>query len=711
MSNLENSTNFDPMQGHNAQNVKAVVTGVSQGILPNNATLAHVLDKVTSSHHVDSITSDLSGTGRTVLRDIQQLATTTKETILQKNEGDHLQQAIAHAAVAAQKIKSAHLDSDVAGLESVKQGLSDSLEKMISVSKLILSSKDFRTELQGFWSIVMDIVTYNTGIKDPLVAAKGVVVESTEAGIRSSAHARIDTIADFVDGVVPQHVQNKISDSVQPHIQSVVEGDLPPVIALHNAGLDLYKTSKEKVSHMEIPPEKRDALIAKMKQNVLDIQKNPQVQRGISDLVDIFYGLIESAQVVKDDIKQKAKVVVNSADEEANLALGHLKAVLENFANKKSLDPIISGFRDFATKLSGDLQVKAYLADWKYFIKKSISDVNFVDREQYPQDAKRLTQHGNDLLYKKYADDVTSIGNELSAFIAGFSQDTLNKRVGTDVNTLVQDLFFDSNGNPVIKPELFSDFGKLLPLLSEKIAYIPIPHIEIEDADYKVVLDNIVVRCDGVLPNYVNLRASATVDTTTSQLCSTGSLTVSHIQASAQNIRFYIKKKKGIRMSDSGYLDFDLYGRGVSATVELVPFVNATEKGIHLKECLVSLDKLKIKLHDTRRDFLYKIFSPLVNKIAKERIAKAITEQLRKVIIGAEMSSPVQGISSHLGKGVDEEHGHHHLSSHHHHHHNHPVHSVQPDVEPVNPSTGYPSYILPSSIVSSALPVHDHPFI
>ena len=701
MSNLDHPTDFDAKIGHNAQNVKSVIENPH---IPDNASLAHILDKIDSSAHVDSVTSSLSPTGRTVLRDIQQLAHTSKDGLLEKNEGNHLQQAIAHAAVAIQKTETSHLSKEIKGVDVIKKDLTMSLQKIISVSKLIMSSKNFRKEIEAFWAIIMEIITYNTGIttndvtnaKMETIIAKDKFKSLAQSndGARSSAHRGVDTFANLVDGVVPQDVRGK----ADPLVKGVVSGELDFTTAVK----EVYTSVKGKAKHLEIPSESREHLVSRMKQNILDIQNDPQVKQGISDLVDIFYDLVETAEIAVEDVENQISLAgtVNSADVEAKLALYHIKAVIENFANHKSLDPIIMAFKDFASKLRNDPDLKAYLDDWKYFIKKSISDVNFIDRDQYPEDAKRIARFGNDLLSQMYSSDVQHISDLMRDFISGFSEDAFNKNVKDDVTSLIRDLFFDSRGNPVIKPELFSDFGKLLPLLTQKIAYIPIPHIEIDDPDYHIILDNIVVRCDGLLPNYVHVRADGVMDTRDELTAKSAiSINVSHIQASAQNIRFYIRKKTGFRLSERGYADFQLYGQGVAAAVQIVPFVNETEKGIRLDKCKVSLDKLKVHLHGTKRDLLYKMISPLVNKIAKEKITNAITDQLYKVFIKAERTSPVAMRAP--ARAVIAERGHHHLPS------EEEMRKYRNQIPPINPETGYPSYILTPSISVTPVSTHD----
>jgi hypothetical protein len=39
-------------------------------------------------------------------------------------------------------------------------------------------------------------------------------------------------------------------------------------------------------------------------------------------------------------------------------------------------------------------------------------------------------------------------------------------------------MFLDSAGNPTVKPQLLRDLSKLVPILAENLAYLPLPRIE-----------------------------------------------------------------------------------------------------------------------------------------------------------------------------------------------------------------------------------------
>lgn len=98
-------------------------------------------------------------------------------------------------------------------------------------------------------------------------------------------------------------------------------------------------------------------------------------------------------------------------------------------------------------------------------------------------------------LASPYASPIGSLIDNYASFSSTlFSPSSTSMQLAADLRTLLSDLVLDSQGKPTFKPKLAKDMMRLLPVLARKIGYLPLPRVEVENEDYKVVLDNVVVR-------------------------------------------------------------------------------------------------------------------------------------------------------------------------------------------------------------------------
>src|SRR5690606_33420686 len=111
----------------------------------------------------------------------------------------------------------------------------------------------------------------------------------------------------------------------------------------------------------------------------------------------------------------------------------------------------------------------------------------------------------------------------------------------------------------------------ILPVLADRIAYIPIDYLHFEDDMYNLDIQNLVVKCSKILPSHIKILSSVEMDIDAHQFRGELRFSISKIQASARDAAFFYKKKKGlIKMKDVGLMDFEIYGNGLSLDITLV---------------------------------------------------------------------------------------------------------------------------------------------
>ncbi|KAJ3036789.1 hypothetical protein HDV00_002401, partial [Rhizophlyctis rosea] len=319
--------------------------------------------------------------------------------------------------------------------------------------------------------------------------------------------------------------------------------------------------------------------------------------------------------------------------------------LIENFANSRSLDPLIRSVTDFADKARSDNDLITFWTDLSNFITRSFNDPAYTDQSDYEKTAQDLVVRGRKGL-SKYDYYTQKITYEASNFADALASDRATQKLAADANAIFADLFLDERGKPTFKPELLRDLAKIVPAIADKLAYLPIPRTEIDDGTYHMIFDNIVLHST-ILPKYVRVVTDTTVDATQNdpkdQLNSNIYLEISHIEASARDVAWLVNKHSGFfKAGDVGLADFDIKDPGLTAKVKIAPGAltgraapksgEATGRFLHTEQVDVTLHNIDLRLHDSHHDFLYKVAKPFLNRTVKAQVENAVKDGLRDLV-------------------------------------------------------------------------------
>merc|ERR1719359_1101151 len=110
---------------------------------------------------------------------------------------------------------------------------------------------------------------------------------------------------------------------------------------------------------------------------------------------------------------------------------------------------------------------------------------------------------------------------------------------------------------------------------------------------------------------------------------------ISKIRAHLTSVNFFVDKKTGFpKITERGLADIDMGGKGLSLKIEVVPRMvkdgNNVHSVFHAKTVGCTIGKLKIHLRETSHDTLFKILSPIINKVAKKKIETGIADAIKE---------------------------------------------------------------------------------
>lgn len=657
---MENQTN----QQQKIQHIKETVDKLKNLDLPSTVKTNETLEHVKNTTLFEN--THLSNTGNVVAEDIKNVISTTQHLLDSKNKDDHLQKLIFHSNKATNFTNTATFSKTNLKSEAgdISQNLSLSYSSISDIVKLLISSSVFRNAFVDLGNILLEILKFNLGSSTfknagssgtPTQGYKEVVNElnntvAGESSMRSAAHNIVDIVSDTTASTIPENVKNKLGDAVQPHLN---DKNKSTKVAFKDAAKDTYAVVKEKAYEFEIPQEHLDSIIDRLVNALKVFAKEQQFQDAINSFFTAITGFFESSKTFSKSQYTKGKMVLKepslsgrSAESEWEIAMTHAKILVENIFGGKSMSDVFSAFMVLFQDIQNDQALIDKFQKWRDLVMNMFNDPEKITQESFRNEISYLSKHTVKSVTDSYSDQAENIYMTLSDFLSGITTDPVNIEFMDSIKKLSSDLFLDDSGNLTIKTELAGDLYQILPIVSEKISYIPVPKFSFENNDYSISLDNIVLKCNGLIPSQINILISAALNMQAPKLTGELAFAVSKIQVSAENISFVFAKKTGFpKFHDSGLVSFNLYKDGLSLDLGFTPWIQTSEsldpntnlpvisKGLDVTNCHSSLDKLKINFSQTQRHHLvYKIFKNSIQKIAKVQIAHIIENNLKSIL-------------------------------------------------------------------------------
>jgi hypothetical protein len=320
------------------------------------------------------------------------------------------------------------------------------------------------------------------------------------------------------------------------------------------------------------------------------------------------------------------------------IATKNARDIVEKFANQ-SLDPLIDSIREFGRQMKNDQELRDYFKAVRQFIGKSLHDTEFVQNTDYTREGSDLITTGRQLLLEKYRGQSENVRRQVNSFNEAIQNDPTTAQWRRDLDNLITDLFLDESGNPTIKYELIKDAAKVLPVLTTQLQYLPLPRVESSDDEYDFAFDNMVLHLPEILPSHAHLTLTSDINLdreSTSLIKNYAFFEVSKIRADARNIAFYYKKKKGvINMNDLGLVDFSIPNNGLRFYLKVLleaPTKDQPNLRFNVLEADTTIESLKLRIHQSKHDVLYKILTPLAQGKIKKQIEATITEKLKEAV-------------------------------------------------------------------------------
>ncbi|GAA5978322.1 hypothetical protein JCM10908_004313 [Rhodotorula pacifica] len=388
--------------------------------------------------------------------------------------------------------------------------------------------------------------------------------------------------------------------------------------------------------HEKLPQERIDRFTYRLKKVIVECQRHQDYQAAI----DFFLDKAEHYQVQAKSATQQSGGTVASIRHDDNFqsATSELRSILERFANGESMQPIFDSVDQLYTDAKNDDGLRQWFRELDHYIRLCLQEPGYIMKDEADRRGRELRESGKhywDPKNGKYSGHKDNFFNSVQNFFTSYADDGLNQRLGESVKSLVTDLFLNSEGNITWKPELWTDIRKvILPTLFQQIGYVPIPRAEYSSRDVDLVVENLTLETANLLPNIFEIEARNYFKL--SQYDQLGDVSkhsfwvsFSQVQCDLKDVAFYIKKKTGFpKLTDSGYADVFLGGKGLSGKVHL----ESTGRKHHAFKVVnvdIKIDKLKFAVRDSKHATLINFLRPLATGLIKSAISKALEAAIR----------------------------------------------------------------------------------
>lgn len=649
------------------------------GKFPSNSQIDKTLFYALNHSPIDQ--SRLSPDGKLLISDFQAIIDTARTMVAVKNKDELFQQFLYHTrdvdySKGSLKNINTPLNKDDAGRDAQLAA-----EHLRTLGKLIFTNSEFRKILKDASFLGRDVLADGLSkaangarpteqqladVDDPAPSnqwegANGVTADHTTGVPRTEVEALVDHAnrkKEEVREIVAQdmrQVQAKVDAQTTrtgPDGQIVVQD---PEVAkadgkatlkektwgrISDKHKDVLKEQYEAGKHYakdKFPEERKQRFIYRLKKVVVELQRH----RDYQDAIEFFLNMAHSYGT------QAKSVGAASGDQGLNVrndpgfiqAETELRTLLERFANNTSFQPVIDAVSQVYKDAENDAELRAWFKQLDDYVRTVLQEPGYVMSDQADKEGRRIWDDGRKFFDVKYKGTRDNVLDQLSFFFKAYADDPINVKFGENWKKLTKDLLHDGDGNLKYKPQLWADVRNIiLPQLIEDIGYVPIPRIEYTDHMLDLVIENLTLESQNLLPNVIEMEIknyfklspyAAINDRSTHSFW----ISFSQVQADLKDVAFYVRKKSGFpKITDSGLVDVQLSGKGISGRIH-VESVEARGAMFKVVDVKVKVDKLKLAIRESKHQFLYSTLKPLATRLIKKQIQKAIQDAIHSGLV------------------------------------------------------------------------------
>ena len=330
-------------------------------------------------------------------------------------------------------------------LSSVRQDAKKAIDRLSRLIGLVLSSKEFRSLLKDLSRVFQDALESqgeesSSSFTRQAVETGKEIKENVDSALKSekkqscaealSYHAdeaketakaavsqshkpvsealkeEVDIAAKAAEEIVPPSLQEKAKDlagqaiDVSGTFYEQVKSGAPVAQVASEVGRDI----KIKVSSYSLPPERRQEIMEKFRAAAKSINEKPEFRDGINDVLDLLSSIIKNSSEGVNSVKESCDEDYKHIETEMKEVRLCSKQLLENFAQKKSLNPLLEAVAQFQDQVVHDDEATLYLHDLRDLLSSGFHDADFLASDEFRTQFSDTLESGRNMIYVKYGD-------------------------------------------------------------------------------------------------------------------------------------------------------------------------------------------------------------------------------------------------------------------------------------------------------------------
>lgn len=653
-----------------------IYSAFANGKLPSNKQCDVALNSAINSKWLSSPSKKLSDDGRVLVKDLRDVIEKTKLLFLTKNEGELLQEFIWDAQhLTGEDFAAISTPTDK---ETARQHGDKAAEGFKTLGTLLITNGEFRKLLSDAVILLRDIASdtaakaastirpdedalaqidqpaednvwhdkpdinkdalksqwkeqrerFRPGTKEDLGHAANAATSAATGGREDAPISDIDARAgaSAAQESLLQAPNRNVPPEDREQAQQVAD-------QAQEASKEYARRTKEFLA-TKMPKERRDQVVWRLKKMIVEIQGHSEYQQAIETLLD----LAETYTGHGRDLAQQGSAAAKGARSKNNLqqAETNLKTLIERFANSTSTDDFFDSLNTIYRDADQDPRLKDWFKNVDTYTRKCLREQGYIMQDSATEQWNKLYDEGRFLLRDRYRSHTDRVADEAKFLATQFEEDPQNQAFGKSWEKLFKDLGQDQDGNPAFKPHLIKDITNvIIPGFLENTRYVPIPRIEVSDPAVDMVIENMVIESDNLMPNVVEFSTDNYWRWGRKSISNKDDhkfmISASGIQADLRDVNYYLKKKEGFpSLTDKGLMDILLSGKGFSFKLAASKAQSSDSHHIFkLDSVQVDVKNLNVKLKKSKHKVLFNIFKPMLLNIVRPAVQKAIEGQIR----------------------------------------------------------------------------------
>lgn len=643
---------LNPEERDRDVNHKLQLFGIYSGFMgkkyPSNKQIDVALNSLLQSEPMSSPSQDLSADTFKVTDDVKEVIANARNLLLVKNEGNLIQEFLWDVQN-LQKPGSAGGQTLSMDKEAEKQRGAQAAKGLKTLGTLLITNGQFRKLLNDaiilLRSMATDSAQKAAGYLQPSEEQMAQIDQPAEEGTwhekpnfsKEGLKSQMDSARQRAKGTATSGAGTDQTNGTGGHpTQSTNQG--VDQNATDGVSKDKRQEMTEKTKaflNEKMPQERREQTVWRLKKMIVEVQGHSDYQEAIETLLS----LAEDYGRRWRDASQQGTQQFKGAREESGLKNLESKArtLIERFANCTSAEDVFDSLRKIAEDTRNDSRLRDWFKNVDTYIRKCLREQGFILQESSTEEWHKLYDEGRFLFRERHRDDANRVVGELKFFADQFDQDPLNKAFGQSLQKMFHDVGYDGEGKLAFKKDLLKDSTSIiLPGIIESLHYVPLPRIEVKDPMFDLIVENIAVEMDNLMPNVFEFGSD--------NYWRFGRKKIGHkrdnkimisatgIQTDWKDVSYHFRKKKGFpKFSDTGVMDIFLGGEGFSFRVIGSSMRDGDNKEfIKPEKVTVTIKNLDIKLKKSKFKGMYAIFKPTIFNMALPAIRKVLEKQIKE---------------------------------------------------------------------------------